>query len=48
MTCEDCKHYAWWDGDDCCLLRFVMIDKSEADGCEDYEETDPIIDNLKK
>jgi hypothetical protein len=39
MTCENCIHYyAWLDGDESCLLRFVMIDKSEADECEDYEE----------
>lgn len=27
--CTNCEHFAWWDGDYCCVWKMKIIEKSE-------------------
>ena len=27
-NCTKCKHFAWWDGDYCCLLKNLILQES--------------------
>ena len=43
MNCVDCEHFAWWDGDYCCMKTLKILAHS-ADG----SLNDEIVDILEK
>lgn len=41
-SCINCEHFAWWDGDYCCVLRFKILCESP-----DGEFTDEILKRME-
>ena len=45
--CINCRHFAWWDGDYCCLSKFTILEEGETipdnrskEECENYKSKD--------